>query len=625
VKTPAIIFGLILLASFVSAANVTLSPASIYETTAGWEALDVDNYQGSSVITEVSVDSPLMINDAKSYSGWTKVQNAKDVKWKDGSIETNVRNAWFEFRITAPNVSGDSNISFEVSLDSSDKILVLTVLNDATPPVMSNIKPNAYARANSAMQAVSVNAVDAETGVGSVTYSFDNCNNGSDVIVNLIRANDTYNGVADFSSFDEGDRACYVFTAKNVPGESGSVSGELLFDGTAPSVSIVSPTAYATESTDFKFTASDNIAEVLACTVSLDSTALRTVNVSNDTQASVNVDLSNFSEGSHTWSVTCQDGVGLTATHAQVIQLDTVPPVVTLNVPFTALRTQALEINAVVTDTISLASVTAEFDGDNLTLTQNGDSFTATVSSDVLETTSLVVRAVDSAGHVTETVQNITFVPNHVLTLHLSPSSVTPGTTVTASGTVTADGNSSVSAVILQTPSGSHTIDLINNDFSKTFVAPDVGSYDIVVEFVESGHTYRAQATLSVQADAQNQPQIQGSHGWDSNWQGGSGYVQPDDAPIPSSDNANQQTEPEVPVIPEQAPAYEPLQQVPQPPREAFVPSTTGLFKLGESIKWLALLAAFVVVVGLAAYAFKRKPKDDAGIDWDGYFKGNGA
>jgi hypothetical protein len=214
----------------------------------------------------------------------------------------------------------------------------------------------------------------------------------------------------------------------------------------------------------------------------------------------------------------------------------------------------------------------------------------------------------------------------NVLTLHLSPSSVTPGTTVTASGTVTADGNSSVSAVILQTPSGSHTVDLINNDFSTTFVAPDIGSYDIVVEFVESGHTYRAQATLSVQTDAQNQPQTYGSHGWDSNWQGGSGYVQPDDAPVPSSDNANQQTEPEAQAtVPEQAPAYEPLQQVPQPPREAFVPSTTGLFKLGQSIKWLALLAAFVVVVGLAAYAFKRKPKDDSGIDWDGYFKGNGA
>ncbi|VVB81892.1 Uncharacterised protein [uncultured archaeon] len=622
-KTPAIILGLILLASFVSAVNVTFVPASVYETNTAWEALDVNNYQGNSIISRVDVKSPLMLSDAKSYTGWTKTLSATEVEWKDGSIETNVRSAWFEFRITAPNVSSDSNVSFEVSLDSTHLVVPLTILHDATPPVISNILPSAYARANNAMQAVSVNVADAETAVDSVTYTFNNCVNGADVSVPLIKNNDAYSGVADFSSFDEGDRVCYTVKASNLPGEKGNVSGELLFDGTAPVVGIVSPTSYATESTDFKFTVSDNIAEVLACTVSLDGTVLRSVNVSNDTQASVNVDLSNFSEGSHTWSVTCQDGVGLTATHAQVIQLDTAPPVVSLNAISTLPRNTASEVVATVTDTISLSAVTAVFDGDNLTLTQNGDKFTATVTSDVLETKLLVIRAVDSAGHVAVVEQNITFVPNHVLTLSLSPSSVAPGSTVTASGTLTVDGNTSVSSIVLSTPSGSHTVDLSGDTYSRSFVAPDVGSYVISAEFVEFGHTYSAQATLSVETNPQ--PNIIGSHGWHSDWQGGSGYVKPDDAPVPSPD-ANQQAAPETPeTAPEPAPAYEPLQQVPQAPREAFVPKTTGLFKLGQSIKWLALLSAFVVVVGLAAYAFKRKPKDDAGIDWEGYFKGNGA
>ena len=616
-KTPAILFGLILLASFVSAANVTLQPSAVYETTTAWIALDVNNYQGNAIVSRVVVDSPLAIGDAKSYIGWTKVQNGNKVEWKDGTIETNVRSAWFEFKIAAPNVANDTVKTFPVTVDSSSSSLNLTILNDATPPVITHVRPSGYARANNPMHAVSVDVVDAETFIDSVTYSWNDCN-GSSTSEVLVKNNDVYNGIANFSHFDEGDKACYVITAKNVPGESSNVSGELLFDGTAPTLTIVSPTAYATETTDFVFTASDNIALVLSCTLSLDSAELRSVNVSNGVQTTVSVDMSGFSQGSHTWSVTCQDGVGLSTTHAQVIQLDTAPPVISLNAASTVARTQSLEFVATVTDTVSLGVVNATFDGVSITLTQDGDKYRGTIISDVLGAKTLVVQAADSAGHIAIVTQTITVVPNHRLSISLSADTVKPGDSVVASGTLTAEGNVSASTVTVKTPDGDFTVDLSGYDYSKTFTAPGAGTYVITAEFAEAGHVYSATATLYVRENAPEQPQY--SRGADVAWRY-SGYIKPDEVSQEPSSSELVTEEPQLPETAPQPPAYEPL--APVAPREARIaPKATGMFDLGTTVKWSALLLALALVGGLGAYAYsKRKPKDGSGIDWEGYFK----
>ncbi len=615
-KTPAYLIGLMLIASFVSAANVTLQPSAVYETTTAWIALDVNNYQGSAIVSRVVVNSPLSVGDSKSYIGWTKVLDGNKVEWKDGSIETNVRSAWFEFKISAPNVAADTVKTVPVIVDSSSSALNLTILNDATAPVISDVRPSGYARANNAVHAVSVNVVDSETFVDSVIYSWNDCNGSSTTEV-LVKSGDVYNGIADFSQFDEGDKACYVVTARNVPGETSNVSGELLFDGTAPTLNIVSPTSYATESTDFVFTASDNIAAMLSCTLSLDSAELRTINVSSGVQANVSVDLSNFSQGSHTWSVTCLDGVGLSATHAQVIQLDTAPPVISLNAASSVPRTQSLEFVATVTDTVSLGVVNATFDGVAVALTQDGDKYKGLISSDVLGVKTLVVQAVDSAGHVAIVTQTITVVPNHRLSLSLSADTVKPGDSVAAYGTLTAEGNVSASTVTVKTPGGDFVVDLSGDDYSKTFTAPGVGVYVVSVEFAEAGHVYRADATLTVNKNAPEQ--MQHSKGLDVAWRY-SGYVKPDEVVQEPSSGELVTEEPEVPESVPQ-PVYEPL--APVIPREArVVPKATGMFDLGKTVKWSALLLALALIGGLGAYAYsKRKPKDDSGIDWDGYFK----
>ncbi|MBW2970394.1 hypothetical protein KY319_04700, partial [Candidatus Woesearchaeota archaeon] len=191
-----------------------------------------------------------------------------------------------------------------------------------------------------------------------------------------------------------------------------------------------------------------------------------------------------------------------------------------------------------------------------------------------------------------------------------------------ASGTLTAEGSLDVDSVLVRTPDGDFNVELSGDDYSRTFIAPAAGTYVISAEFVDSGHTYRAQATLSVYS-AQSGSSNDGSHGYDSSWSGGAGYVKPkEEAGSPESDDgeaSSSELTTEEPVIPE--PEYEPLPPV--EPRDAqLAPKATGVFDLGSSVKWFALLLALALVVGLGVYAYsKRKPKDD-GIDWEGYFKG---
>ena len=615
VKTPVLVI-LLLLAVAVQAVNTTLTPATIYETTKQWETLDVNNYQGNSIITEVSVSSPsLAITDAETYLGWTTDFDASSAEWTDGMLATNARSAVFEFQVSAPNVTADTIATVTASLGSSTTLFNITILNDPTPPSITEIRPYGYAKANNPSQSVSANATDAETSIASVSYEWNDCNGGASNTITLLNVNGTYNGAADFSAYDEGEKACYTFTARNTAGETATLNGELLFDGTPPSATIISPTAFATENTVFVFTASDNIAAGLSCQLELDSTMLGITNVTNGTTANVTYNLSIFEQGSHTWSITCTDGVGLEATHAQAIILDTMPPVMISTIPSSIPRNQPTSFSAKVTDNIGLASVTASFDGNDVNMSQNGDDYSGTISSSELGTETLTIEATDDAGHTTTETKTITIVPNHQLTLTLSDITTTPGHQITASGTLTPDGNLTENNITIRTPTEDYTVALGNNAYSVTFNAPDAGTYVITAEYTENGHTYTAQATLNVRSPGQSAQDY--SHGYESSWSGGESYVAPEDSSEPQ-----QESEP-VPET-EQAPAPEPeTEYVPLPPeepRESFAPKSTGVFSLGKTIKWLSLLMALGLILGLAAYTYSKRPKKEEPLNWDGYF-----
>ena len=620
-RTPvSLLFAVLLATAIVSAANVTLTPSSIYETTSVWETIDVNNYKGSSIISEVKAETTILpIIDAESYTGLTKVQDSDSVTWKDGSIETNVKSAVFEFKVTAPNVSADTTESVTISLDSAGKKYNITILNDPTPPNISNVQPNNYAKANNPAQTVSATAIDAETSVSAVTYTWNNCENGTDTTITLTKSGDTYTGIADFTGYDEGEKACYTITATNAPGETATKTGELQFDGTAPAVSVSAPTTFATEKTTFSFTATDNIATKLGCVLKLDSTELGQYNATNGIETSETLDLSNFSEGSYTWSVTCADGVGLTATHAQAIILDTKPPVITIAYNTSLPRTQTQTITATIKDTIGLANVTATFNGNDIALTQSGNDYTGSISADTLGTKTFEIKAVDNVGHNSSETKTITIVPNHHVTLTLAPSTTTAGTTVIASGTLTKDGNTTVNDVTIKTPDKEFMVELDeNNAYSIPFSAPDPGTYVVTTEYTEDGYTYKVESTLTVQSP--NQQRLEATSGIGAEAWRTSGYVKPHEANSGGS-NAVVPDEP-VQNAPEPAPKPEYVPLPAEEPRSALTPKATGVFTLKKGINWLAPLLALALIAGIGIFAYRKRPKDDSGIDWEGYFKG---
>jgi hypothetical protein len=231
----------------------------------------------------------------------------------------------------------------------------------------------------------------------------------------------------------------------------------------------------------------------------------------------------------------------------------------------------------------------------------------------------LIVEATDNVGHsVTKTI-NVTIVPNHILTLRLSSANANPGDTITASGGLNPDGNTTVDKVTIKALNNSNLVSISGGTYSTAFTAPEAGSYIISAEFTEGGHTYKATATLSVTEPGQSQQQLDNGNGIGADAWRTSGHVKPDEQPESNEDTNQQTAEPET-----ESPAPE-TDYVPLPPQEsrsAFTPRATGMFNVGKAIKWLSLLIAAGLLVGVGTYAWnKRKPKEEDGIDWGAYFK----
>lgn len=622
-----LLIALFLAAAAVSAADVTLTPLQIYETTTNWESISIDNYGASTVLTSISAYSPnLTIQNAKNYTGWASNANGNTASWTNGSIETNVRLAVFEFQVTAPKITADYSVPVTITTDGTPKLFNLTILNDATPPNITQISPFEYARANNSNQQITIIATDDETDVQNVTYSWNNCANGSSNTVALARTNNTWAGNADFSGYSEGQIVCYIVNATNNGGESRIITGQLQFDGTPPQVTIISPTTYATQSTQFTFNSTDNIATELTCTVKFDTTNLTTLNAVSGATSTTTQNISGFSEGSHAWSVECQDGVGLLANDVQTVILDLLPPQLSGDIALTMPRTIANQFMITINDVTPIA-VNATFEGSVVTLTQNGNNYTGFITSATLGLKELIITAHDSVGNVMVQTRNITFVPNHQLTLTLNPSIATTGTAVIAQGTLTEDGSANETTVTIFTPDQNISTALNGNTYSAQFTPTTAGTYTISARYADSGHIYTATAALQV-----NNPGTSSEGGGE--YPGGSGLgfdawryngyaVEKEPAPSSSSEQEEQEAPLPEKNINEPGPQYYPVQ--PEAPRQAITPKASGIFNLGNALNWLAPLLAICGLLALAAYAYMRRPPKSkkGGVDWDGYFDGS--
>jgi len=264
--------------------------------------------------------------------------------------------------------------------------------------------------------------------------------------------------------------------------------------------------------------------------------------------------------------------------------------------------------------------VNAIFDGVTVSLTKNGTDYTGSISSNITGTKTLLITAIDGAGHTTTYNGTITTIPNHVITLSLSPSTADTGKTITASGTLTPDGNTTSTTLKVASTSGTDTVTLNGNSYSSTFTASNTpGTYTITATYNEGGYDYTVSSILTVIGENNNNQGINPSSGYSSSYSGGRGSVKPGEEQQESSGSNSVTPDEPVEQPPQEETTYEPLQPV--EPRTAVTPQGTGIFNLGGAVKWIALLLAVGLLGGLGAYGYTKKPKNKSGMNWDGYFK----
>jgi hypothetical protein len=130
-------------------------------------------------------------------------------------------------------------------------------------------------------------------------------------------------------------------------------------DTTNPSVSPNSPADLASTgaNVNFNFTATDNLATAMNCSLYIDS-ALNKTNSSTQNNTATILAGTGLAGGSHTWYVTCVDGAGNSGSSTtRTINVDGSPPAVTPNAPVNGLNTSTPTLNFNFTATDNAATV----------------------------------------------------------------------------------------------------------------------------------------------------------------------------------------------------------------------------------------------------------------------------
>ncbi|MFC1740924.1 hypothetical protein ACFL3V_00105 [Nanoarchaeota archaeon] len=407
---------LVLLSTSVAALlSVDLSPASAYETNSVGFELNVSNFRNAYEINSLSVDaSGFSVSSLVDYVGWTESYNSSVASWTDGSIANNVVLAVFEFLAEAPMVSEDQAGEATVTLVDSFSVphsftFPLTILNDDTPPVMTDVVPvdGAYVKEGIPDYAVSANITDPETGIENATFHWVRCNydeniTPTDHTLQLAQNQGVYQTTIDLSGYTDTNQVCFDFTAYNRGGDQSSQTGTLTIDGVPPEVTLVSPVdrAIIGLSRNFSFFAADNTEETVTCSMYVDG-----IEYIQDIEAQhmdiVSIGSADVVEGEHTWSIACRDPAGWEAASATwTYTLDKTPPSIEMTAP---------ENNTIIAETETLLfSVTDNFSLYKVWLMVGGNEtevdgeFTIDVHTWPDGPNEFAVRASDSVGNQAE-------------------------------------------------------------------------------------------------------------------------------------------------------------------------------------------------------------------------------
>ena len=367
-------------------ASVDLSPITAYEAIDSDYVLNVDNYLGS-IINQIVLNSQLDIIDVADYNGWTNDFSLSHITWSDGTIETNVKSALFEYSASAPIVDEDTVYEISGTLyfadTTQDFSINLTILNDTTSPVLDSVFPadTSYARAYNNNQPIRLVASDPETGIKSVKYTYSDCTNNVTEVA-LACNGTSCEGIADFSAYGEADNACFIITLTNNAGDSNTITGSFGFDETPPTVDLINPINddYAGLTEMFSFNVEDNKANEFQCTVSVDGNDVQSL----DAFTGVNAFALNASiaEGLHSWKISCLDVVELEGSDTDSFIYDTTPPVITLNSPSNSAAIKDAVIDISVNDNYAVQDTDYSLDLDSSSWSAGWNTLTVT-STDI--------------------------------------------------------------------------------------------------------------------------------------------------------------------------------------------------------------------------------------------------
>jgi len=508
---------LVFLASSVYATespDASLDPVSVYEANEIEFSLLIDNIGGNKIIEEIKADmNSFVITDMRNYNDWTESFNGSVATWTGGDIEDNVM-ALFRFTAESGLVDQDENVSVDITMTKDNnqdeiKTLNIMILNDNTPPSLSGNTPSDgdFLSEGVTDQLISVNAIDNETGIKDVEFTYWDCSaNATNVTIDTVSLN-CNNSICstslDLSSSREGDLMCFEFAAENNALETAAAAGTVGFDNTPPAVELISPSDSAVGSEDvlFSFKATDNLDPLLSCDLLIDDVITGSAAAANGNETSI-VYTNSLAEGNYIWKVRCEDGVRLnTESSERTIFLGN-GPAINLNIDEIE-RTKPYTISFEVTDETAVDDVSLIFKGSEINLTKNGNSYTGILNTDVndaLGNQSVNVIANDTLGFVSDETFVFTLVRGYDIELNLSKTSVEPGKEVIVSGAVSLDDGGSVPEdnITLYLPDSS--VNVPTDDLDYTFNAPSSeGIYTIRAVVVSAdGFEHEASVNLEV-------------------------------------------------------------------------------------------------------------------------------
>jgi hypothetical protein len=518
-------FLVILSVSVLASTTIEITPSSIYEGTEQIFNVTIITSHNSKALTKISFEGPSVSNVQQTNStdfnqGWNISSSGSTIFWENNTIPGGsfVIYTYLQFTGTLSTVGSDASEDWTITTtDSKGKETTettdITIMNDASPPVITNPAPSGQTFFKPAVTTVSATITDPESGVGSASFAYNECGGNTTTQQTLTANSNLYSKDADFSSFSENDVVCYTFTATSNGGESSTSTGNFTIDNTAPILSLVGPDddTFITGNLTVQFDTSDVLSPTVNCDVLLNSTVKNSLIAS---QSSTNSQVVNTTDGTYTWQVQCQDLAENKITSAsRTIKIDNTPPTVSFtNAPKTIIRGSDITAQADVIDFSGISNVRAEliFNGSttNMTTATNGNTYifsSGTTNITALGAYQIKVYADDTVGHSIASTTNNNLTYNYVISLSAADLSITPGGSVGLSGSVIQDDGTAVgeSNIQLLLPGSNTTTGLHNQTgaFSHSFTAPSSeGIYTVIAQVTAAnGITYNQTLTLTVE------------------------------------------------------------------------------------------------------------------------------